>query len=212
MAGASIDWDLTGQDFMVLKYDADGNLLWDVAYDNGLNIADYLTSMTIDNAGNIVTTGLISDFTSGDILTVKFNPEGEVLWAMTYNGEADSYDEAWGVTTDNDGNVFVTGFDINEGVYSDLVVIKYGEQQIENIQTQISDLQLYPIPTSDILFVDASIAFGDIVLINTLGQIVLQQSIHYNSQGIDVSAIPAGSYIVKCISGEKTFVGKCIIK
>ena len=212
MAGASIDWDLTGQDFMVLKYDADGNLLWDIAYDNGLNIADYLTSMTIDNAGNIVTTGLISDFTSGDILTVKFNPDGEVLWAMTYNGEADNYDEAWGVTTDNDGNVFVTGFDINEGVYSDFVVIKYGELQVANIQTQVNDLQLYPIPTSDILFVDASIAFGDIVLMNTLGQIVLQQSIHYNSQGIDVSAIPAGSYIVKCISGEKIFVGKCIIK
>jgi uncharacterized delta-60 repeat protein len=212
MGGSSIDWDLTGQDFMVLKYDADGNLLWDVSYDHGLNKADYLTSMDIDNEGNIIGSGLISDFTSGDILTVKFNPEGEVIWAITYNGDADSYDEAWGVTTDNDGNVFVTGFDINEGVYSDFVVIKYGEQLVESIHSNTNHLQLYPVPASDVLFVDATINNANVFILNTLGQIVYQQNINYNSQSIDVSAIPAGSYIIKFVAGEKTFIGTCIIQ
>lgn len=211
MAGASVDWDITGQDFMVLKYDADGNLLWDVAYDHGLNNADYLTSMTLDNAGNIVTSGLISDFTSGDILTVKFNPEGEVLWAITYNGDADSYDEAWGVATDNDGNVFVTGFDINEGIYSDMAVIKYSEQQVESIQSNIYDIQLYPVPATDVLFIDAEITNGNVVILNSIGQIVYRQNVSASQQAIDVSGLSAGTYIVKYTAANQTFVGKCVI-
>ncbi len=42
-----------------------------------------------------------------DFFVVKYNPKGEVVWAKSYGGTV--WEESFGITTDLDGNVLVTG-------------------------------------------------------------------------------------------------------
>jgi hypothetical protein len=80
-------------------------------------------SMVIDKNGNVLVTGLFKSNTikfgtitlinkntntSSDIFVVKYDPAGNVLWAKSA-GSSDN-DEAHGIATDNNGNVYITGW------------------------------------------------------------------------------------------------------
>ncbi len=100
----------------VVKYDSTGNVLW--AKSSGTHLAFGLSIWT-DVSGNLYLTGWYPDtltfgtFTlttvgSNDIFIVKYDPNGNVLWAQSAGGTLD--DRAQGVSVDTSGNVFITGF------------------------------------------------------------------------------------------------------
>lgn len=79
-------------------------------------------SVTIDNSGYVYTTGDFSgtmDFDPGigvfnlisngltDIFLTKMDSQGNFIWALSIGGTA--YDNAKGITTDVNGNIFITG-------------------------------------------------------------------------------------------------------
>ena len=82
---------------------------------------------------------------------------------------------------------------------------------VESIQSNIYDIQLYPVPATDVLFIDAAITTGNVVILNSIGQMVYQQNVSESQQAIDVSSLSAGTYIVKYTAANQTFTGKCII-
>ncbi|MGE5363644.1 MAG: SBBP repeat-containing protein [Bacteroidota bacterium] len=106
-------------DVFLVKYDAAGNVLW--AQSAGGKYADYGRSVAVDGSGNIYMTGDFSsqeisfgtetltntDEGSADIFLVKFNSDGNVLWAQSY-GTAYT-DRGISVVTDASGNVYMTG-------------------------------------------------------------------------------------------------------
>jgi len=77
--------------------------------------------MTYDAAGNVYVTG------SGgsNYLTVKYSPEGTVLWQAVYNGPANDADNGTAIAVDNSGNVYVTGRSFGTGTETDFATIKY---------------------------------------------------------------------------------------
>ncbi len=107
----------TGNVFLV-KYDANGNVLWAKSGQGNGNDPAY--SVTVDKDQNVYTTGSFQGssisfgaftFTntgSHDIYLVKYDPNGNVLWAKKEGAE--SVDASYSVATDQIGNVYITGY------------------------------------------------------------------------------------------------------
>ncbi|MBA7532590.1 hypothetical protein ES705_24816 [subsurface metagenome] len=117
----------TGMDYATIKYNPDGDTLWVRRYDGPAGTAgDYGSAIAVDNAGNVCVTGYTFSFSTGfDYVTVKYNSEGVMLWAQTYNGSANSTDMPYAIATDDAGNVYVTGKSPGSGTLNDYATIKY---------------------------------------------------------------------------------------
>lgn len=148
---AGSDWQSTGRDYLVVKYDTNGNQLWRTTYNGPHNGDDGITGLAVDRDGAVVVTGasygrvIASDVVSydvfDDIATVKYDSEGRELWVARYNGPDNSTDYARAVAVDGKGDIYVAGRahgptivsgPITSTGYFDAVTIKYssrGQQQ-----------------------------------------------------------------------------------
>jgi hypothetical protein len=110
-------------DVFITKYDSAGNVLW--ARSAGGTSIDYANSVTTDAAGNIYVTGAFgsSSITFGthtlpslssnyDIFLVKYDPNGNALWAQGASAPFTSYDNNYGesVVVDAAGNAYMSGY------------------------------------------------------------------------------------------------------
>ena len=104
-------------DIFVAKMDAAGNWLW--AEKAGGISNDYGRVISTDADGNVYVTGYFfgtasfGSFTltsSGntDIFVAKMDADGNWLWAEKAGGS--DWDKGYGISTDADGNVYVTGY------------------------------------------------------------------------------------------------------
>lgn len=91
----------TNFDFVTLKYNAEGNLIWTKRYNGPANSTDYsqalvadqeghvyaATAMVIDSAGFIYVTGYShGGETDFDYATLKYSPDGKLQWQARYQG------------------------------------------------------------------------------------------------------------------------------
>lgn len=113
-------------DYTTIKYDSTGKEVWVVKYNGPGDFKDIPASMVIDNTGNLYVTGKsFGNGTDYDYATIKYDGNGNRLWAVRHNGSADSIDAAHSLAIDNSGNVYVTGESMNTGTGLDYVTIKY---------------------------------------------------------------------------------------
>jgi len=112
-----------------VKYSAAGVELWDARDGGGIS----RRSLAVDNGGNVyVTYRDLAANLKFDYKTFKFSPNGVVQWAATYNGPGNDHDEAFAVSLDGAGNVYVTGHAWGSGTWYDITTVKYsaaGAQQ-----------------------------------------------------------------------------------
>src|SRR2546426_2544352 len=73
---------------------------WAVQYTNG-----YARAAIVDSNGNIYITGS----SAYDVETVKFDANGNLVWAASYSGHRGYGDGGYGIALDSAGNVYVTG-------------------------------------------------------------------------------------------------------
>jgi len=124
-------------DIFVAKMDANGSWQWATKaggcdYDEGRGI-------TIDNTGNTYITGcfdglvtfgsysLISDG-GKDIFVAKMDSNGSWKWATKAGGS--SFDGGWGVTIDDDRNIYVTGFFRETATFGSYSITSDGDSDI----------------------------------------------------------------------------------
>ena len=108
-------------DVFVQKLDADGNFLW--AKKLGGSEADFGFYITVDNDGNVYTTGYFSDtanFNPGvgtanltsngynDIFIQKMDTDGNFIWAKSIGGTGG--DRGRFISFDGSNNIYVTGY------------------------------------------------------------------------------------------------------
>ena len=112
-------------DYYTIKYDTDGNEIWAKLYDGTGNDFDQSLAIALDAAGNAYVTGISSNGTNNDCVTVKYRAaDGNEEWAQRYNGTANLTDQGRAIFVDSVGNVYVTG-STTTGPYTDILTIKY---------------------------------------------------------------------------------------
>jgi hypothetical protein len=114
-------------DYATVKYDSEGNQIWDVTYHSWADGCDGAEAIAVDGNGNAYVTGWSDDvgLIADDYATVKYDPEGNQEWVARYNGPANSQDAGLAITVDDSNNVYVTGEAAGTTSGYDYVTIKY---------------------------------------------------------------------------------------
>ncbi|MBD3162781.1 MAG: hypothetical protein GF346_10370, partial [Candidatus Eisenbacteria bacterium] len=93
----------------VLKYTPDGTLLWDRTID-GFATSEEVADLAVDGAGNVYAVGeLAQPGENQDLVTVKLDPDGVILWIDGYSGGGPSGEAAAGIELTPGGDVVVAG-------------------------------------------------------------------------------------------------------
>jgi hypothetical protein len=118
MFGATLLLNAGSADIFIVKYDGNGNVLW-VKGVGGTGY-DYGHGITVDFSGNVLITGRYNSSTISfgttilnnagfyDIFVVKYDGNGNVIWAISNGGT--NIDVGLALTTDISGSVLLTGY------------------------------------------------------------------------------------------------------
>src|SRR4030095_10972742 len=126
VTGQSLNFS-TDSDYLTIKYDSNGNEIWNKRYNHAGNSIDNAYKLAFDSSGNVFVTGGTYNSTTnlGDILTIKYNSNGIFQWAKVYNGPGNDDDDGVDITINNSGNVYVLGKSTGIGTGYDYVLLKY---------------------------------------------------------------------------------------
>lgn len=85
--------------------------------------SDYVYGLTVDNSGNVYVTGSSAYLDPpSDLITIKYGPNGDSIWASLYSRTNSQL--ARSVAVGNSGCVYVTGYTMESG-NGDYITIKY---------------------------------------------------------------------------------------
>jgi len=73
-------------DFLLIKYNSNGDTLWSRTFDGMNDNSDDAKDMVIDRNNNIYVTGLLYRFGNIDNGTIKFDRNGNLKWSKKFNG------------------------------------------------------------------------------------------------------------------------------
>ncbi|MHA1427922.1 MAG: SBBP repeat-containing protein [Candidatus Helarchaeota archaeon] len=125
LAGLTYSFSAGGRDAFLIKYDLDGNQLWNRTW--GGSGDDVAVCMTVDKKNNSYITGLTNSSGAGDydIFIVAYNSSGIQLWNRTWGGP--EFEMAQNIAIDDNDNIYITGVTQSFGTASswDVVLIKY---------------------------------------------------------------------------------------
>jgi len=109
--------------------------------DNFISFKAYVRgrqALAADAAGNAYVTGFTTAGATQDVLTVKYNSQGVVQWAATYDGG--DIDRGFAVAVDGSGNVYVAGQSWAESFFGEplgyVLVIKYNASGVQQWATR----------------------------------------------------------------------------
>jgi uncharacterized delta-60 repeat protein len=112
--------------YATIKYNSNGDVVWvRTYYSGGVYLYAEPSALAVDNAGNVYVTGRGYNGTNFDYATLKYNSNGDEIWARTYNGAGNAEDKATALAVDNLGNVYVTGYSVCGSTGYDYATIKY---------------------------------------------------------------------------------------
>lgn len=116
---------VSNRDYLLIKYDMNGKLLWYRNYDGLMHGNDTVRSLYVDIQGNVYVTGCSQGYKKlYDAVTIKYDSEGNVIWERRYRETISGSSFAYDVVTDNDLNVYVTGWCDENGTH-ECMLLKY---------------------------------------------------------------------------------------
>jgi hypothetical protein len=123
----------SAEDIYTIKYDPNGNALWENRYTTSGAFFDEATDILIGPADDIYLTGtsFISGGNDNDFTTIKYTPAGVEEWVIHYDGAGNASDKALAMHVDPSENIFVTGTSVGVGTAQDYMTIKYCQLETE---------------------------------------------------------------------------------
>jgi outer membrane protein assembly factor BamB len=108
------------------KVAPNGTVLWTNFYPTPPVSVSVATSIAADSANSCYVTGYSPGTNSGnDIVTIKYGANGNQIWLQRYNGPGNGNDAGNAVAVDNNGNVYVAGYDTTTAGGTEMALIKY---------------------------------------------------------------------------------------
>ncbi|MEO7357479.1 MAG: hypothetical protein ABIY50_08190, partial [Ignavibacteria bacterium] len=105
-------------DYMTVKYSNAGELSWANRYEDGVDNIN--SSIAIDDSDNVyVTGGSEINNLNYNIVTLKYAPDGKIIWTRSFDGGA--WDYGTDIEVDKEGNVYIVGAAVGYGA----VLLKY---------------------------------------------------------------------------------------
>lgn len=94
-------------DYITLKYNPGGNLLWERTYDSGQ--LDGPLGIAVDSHDDVYVTGhIIKEAFHEDVLTIKYGADGDLAWTRIYS--AMDINRGAGIAVDQNDNIYVSGY------------------------------------------------------------------------------------------------------
>lgn len=115
-------------DYITLKYNSSGALLWERTYDGPAHGNDRSVGIGVDLSGNVIVSGFSDAAGSGsDWATIKYNSSGNLMWVDRFNNAYPGQNNiVTAIAVDEIGNSYVAGKMYNGINYEDdFAVIKY---------------------------------------------------------------------------------------
>lgn len=136
-AGLSDAADGSDYAYILVKYEADGEVLWTRRIEGAPAIAtSEKISLAVDGRGDVYIGGGIVepglDVLSSDFGLFKYDKDGTQLWRSVYNGPGNGFDYTSGIVLDSQDNIVVVGTSSGLAADADYATIKYdtnGNQQ-----------------------------------------------------------------------------------
>ena len=197
-----------------IKYNAsNGDSIWVIRY-GMINYISGFNDIMLDSSGNSYVTGGSGPYNStGDVLTIKYSPQGNQIWSITYNGPFNGGDGAVALKLDNANNVYVMGYSFSSSQMIDYILIKYsqfsGIQTISQTMPKIYILnQNFPNPFNPITKIRFSIpkiSYVQLRIYDVLGKIkevVVNEQLHPSEYElvVDASNYSSGTYFYQLIA------------
>ena len=210
---------LFSEDIVTLKYNSDGDLLWEDIFNGALNDEDRPYGIVIDNAGNPYVTGataVSATWGANDYFTYRLDKEtGEHVWEMDYDGISSFFDEPHALCTDNDANIYITGWSATNAdpldLRADMVTVKYAPV-IVNAIGEIHSLSgtLYPSPADQSVTIHIPGITGNktVIVFDLTGRIIYTEAIDDEYMHINTSAFEEGLYQALVKQDGKSFTAR----
>jgi hypothetical protein len=211
-------------DAFITAFDAAGSHLW--AARIGSTGEDRSYVLVADTAEQLFLTGLFSgtaDLDPGpgsapalslggtDAFVLRLDPTGALLSALTFGGAGDDRGNALAVMTDGSfavGGRFADTVDFDPGLgdvlrasagLDDAFVVQFGDFSTAIGDAENEPMRLFPNPATDRLTVQHAEGTRAVpyVILDPPGRTLLQGTLGAAGSTLDISALPAGSYLLR---------------
>ena len=207
----------TNADILTLKYDSNGNLIWENRYQYGINNSDIGDVIQLKNGyiyvgGESQKSGISTNY---DYVVIKMDAEtGVTNGVYRYDGLSNGHDIATSLYVFDDAHVALTGLSYTNDQYdwttqylSDIIL---SDQSIssENI------IKIYPNPviSGEMLTVEGA-DFKEYAIISAIGQIVQNGILSLSeSQVITLENVPVGMYLLYLKTDKEVLTRKIIVE
>lgn len=127
VAGATYGGLATENDYVTIKINSAGAQQWAKINDGPLNDEDKAFDVVADLNQNVYVTGrsMGSGGNAENMVTIKYDAAGNLLWKDTYNGPNSGYDDAQQMRLGNSGALYITGYSAGIGTNNDYLTLKY---------------------------------------------------------------------------------------
>jgi len=121
----------TGDDVCTIKLNPNGDTLWVRRYNGSENNDDFGNAIQIDAQGNCYVTGAATTSTDLDFLTIKYDANGNQVWAVLFDGPAHGVDFPSSNAIDAAGNIYDVGYISTTASGRDYCTIKYNNNGVQ---------------------------------------------------------------------------------
>jgi len=108
------------------RANTNGSWVWTNTFPSVPVLPSVATSIAVDHSANVYVTGYSPGTNFGnDIVTIRYGPNGNQVWLQRYHGPGNGDDAGNAIAVDNNGNVYVTGYETTAAGGTEIVTIKY---------------------------------------------------------------------------------------
>ncbi len=187
----------------------DGVIVWDYSGDQAVAVVK----------GDVLGAYVYGDFNNHELyigVTSGTDTKYEKLCDLDFRGwqyhevEMSSLEEGYNYLLTNVKLVQVTSPITQEGSFSiDNLIDKGGDAGIEAVTYSADEIKVYPVPASEVIFVEAPADVKKLELINMQGAVAAACA---NTGSISVDALPAGIYLLRIVTDDQVTVKRVAVK